>query len=207
MKTQLYPRLFATICEVLESIPEPTPSRKDKLTGVVNYLSTNRDNKKLTFVCTHNSRRSHMAQFWAAAAAEFYNIENVTCYSAGTEATAMHPHTVEALVECGFEIQIPSKRTDNPEYLIRLGGLIPKMTGFSKALNHESLPSSDFCAVMVCTDAEEACPFVPGATKQVSVTYDDPKSSDGTPKRRTVYLQRSKEIAREMLWIFEQLLK
>lgn len=205
MKTQLYPRLFATICEILESQSEPSDGRKEKLQQVVDYLASNPDHRNLTFVCTHNSRRSHMAQFWAAAASEFYNVEKVACYSAGTEATAMHLHTVEALVECGFEIQIPSSRTTNPEYIIRLGGLIPKMSGFSKALNHESLPSSNFCAVMVCSDAEEACPFVPGATKRVSVTYDDPKSSDGTTKRKSVYLQRSKQIAREMLWVFEQL--
>jgi arsenate reductase len=205
MKTQLYPRLFATICEILESQLEPSDSRKEKLQQVVDYLVSNLDSRNLTFVCTHNSRRSHMAQFWAAAAAEFYNVENVSCFSAGTEATAMHLHTVEALVECGFEIQTPSSRTSNPEYTIRLGGMIPRLSGFSKALNHESLPTANFCAVMVCSDAEEACPFVPGASKRVSVTYDDPKSSDGTPKRKSVYLQRSKQIAREMLWVFEQL--
>lgn len=204
MKTQLYPRLFATISEILESIPEPSASRIDKLSQVVHYLSDHPDKRNLMFVCTHNSRRSHLAQFWAAASAEFYNVEGVHYFSAGTEATAMHPHTVEALVECGFEIQVPVK-SPNPVYVVRLGGLIPKMVGFSKALNHESLPSTDFCAVMVCSDAEEACPFVPGALKRVSVTYDDPKISDGTPKRRSVYLQRSKEIAREMLWIFEHL--
>lgn len=116
----------------------------------------------------------------------------------------MHPNTVEALIECGFEIQIPQKKSLNPEYVVRLGGLLPKIVGFSKALNHDSLPKSDFCAVMVCSDAEEACPFVPGASRRVSVTYDDPKISDDTPKRRSVYLQRSREIAREMLWVFEQ---
>lgn len=203
MSKKLYPRLAATLQEVRESIDEPSPERKAILSRISEWLKADLMNRRLIFVCTHNSRRSHLAQYWAAAAAEFCNVQGIETFSAGTEATAMHPHTVEALIECGFEIRIPDSVSSNPVYQVRLGGLLPVMPGFSKALGHESLPTENFCAVMVCDSAAEACPFVPGASARVPVLYKDPKESDGTPKRRITYLNRSKEIAREMLWIME----
>src|SRR4051794_2365719 len=39
----------------------------------------------LTFICTHNSRRSHFSQLWAKTAAQYYGIANVATYSGGTE--------------------------------------------------------------------------------------------------------------------------
>lgn len=173
------------------------------LSKISDWLKADNSNRKLIFVCTHNSRRSHMAQFWAAAAAEFCGVTGIETFSAGTEATAMHPHTVEALIECGFEINVPDSVASNPLYQVRLGGLLPVISGFSKALGHESLPTKNFCAVLVCDSAAEACPFVPGANARIPVLYKDPKESDGTPKRRITYLNRSKEIAREMLWVME----
>lgn len=203
MSKKLYPRISATLNEVLESIQAPDQARIEKLRPISEWIKASEVNRSLMFVCTHNSRRSHMAQFWALAAAEFYDIPNIQTFSAGTEATAIHPHTVEALVECGFEITIPDMVSSNPVYTIRSGGLLPVVQGFSKKIDHESLPKSNFCAVLVCDEAAEACPFVPGASLRAPLSFRDPKESDGTPKRRTVYLNRSKEIAREMLWIME----
>ncbi|HAC16283.1 MAG TPA: protein-tyrosine-phosphatase [Bacteroidetes bacterium] len=207
MSKKLYPRLNATLHEVLESIPAPDQSRIEKLSKIADWLSTDPSNRDLIFVCTHNSRRSHMAQNWATAAAEFYDIEGIKTYSAGTESTAMHPHTVEALAECGFEINAPDNVASNPYYEIRISGMIPSTIGFSKTLTHESLPKSNFCAVMVCDEAAEACPIVPGASLRVPLSFKDPKESDNTPKRRAVYLRRSKEIGREMMWVMEQVKK
>jgi arsenate reductase (thioredoxin) len=203
MSKKLYPRIAATLYEVRESLPEPSGQRADVLMKVVNWLKADVSNRSLLFVCTHNSRRSHLAQYWAAAAAEFCDVPGIETYSAGTEATAMHPHTVEALIECGFEIIIPDVVASNPVYRVKLGGMLPESPGFSKTLTHESLPKDNFCAVLVCDSAAEACPFVPGASERIPVLYNDPKESDGTPKRRITYLNRSKEIAREMLWIME----
>jgi arsenate reductase len=35
---------------------------------------------KLNLICTHNSRRSHLAQVWAQTAAAYFNLKNVFCY-------------------------------------------------------------------------------------------------------------------------------
>jgi hypothetical protein len=56
---------------------------------------------QLTFICTHNSRRSHMAQLWAAVAAASYGVEKVSTFSGGTEATAFNPRTVASLQRAG----------------------------------------------------------------------------------------------------------
>jgi len=50
---------------------------------------------RLNFICTHNSRRSHLSQIWAQAMAFYFGVKNVFCYSGGTEATAMFPKVVE----------------------------------------------------------------------------------------------------------------
>ena len=46
---------------------------------------------KLTFICTHNSRRSHLSQVWAMTAAAHYGLAKVESYSGGTEATGLQP--------------------------------------------------------------------------------------------------------------------
>ena len=68
---------------------------------------------RLNFICTHNSRRSHLSQIWAQTLAYYYQIENVFCYSGGTEATAMFPKISETLQNQGFEF-LKLSETENP---------------------------------------------------------------------------------------------
>lgn len=58
----------------------------------------------LHFICTHNSRRSHMAQVWAQAAALYFHVAQVHCYSGGTEATALFPRVAGTLSAQGFKV-------------------------------------------------------------------------------------------------------
>ena len=57
---------------------------------------------------------------------------------------------------------------------------------------------------MTCSQADEACPFVPGAVLRLSLPYDDPKEADGTAQEASRYDERSKHIATEMLYCFSQ---
>ena len=57
---------------------------------------------------------------------------------------------------------------------------------------------------MTCDHASENCPIVPGAEKRISITYLDPKISDGTPEQKAVYEERSLQIATEMKYVFSQ---
>ncbi|MAY73405.1 MAG: protein-tyrosine-phosphatase [Phycisphaerae bacterium] len=157
---------------------------------------------RLIFVCTHNSRRSHMAQLWAAAAAEAYGLPLAT-YSGGTEDTAFNPRAVAAMRRAGFEIQ-QTTNGRNVVYHARMGpGLLP-MTCFSKAYHSPPNPKDGFGAVMVCSDADEACPYVKGATGRFAIPFVDPKASDDTPDESNTYDDRCAQIAREMLYVMSR---
>ena len=60
---------------------------------------------------------------------------------------------------------------------------------------------------MTCSHADENCPFIPGAEIRIPVRYDDPKAFDGTDLMEAKYLERSKEIATEMLYVFSKIRK
>ena len=68
-------------------------------------------------------------------------------------------------------------------------------------------PKSDFAAIMTCSQADEGCPFVPGAEKRIPITYEDPKAFDGTPEQAQKYRERSEQIATEMFYVFSQIQK
>lgn len=156
---------------------------------------------RINFICTHNSRRSHFSQVWAQTLAGYFNIKNVFCYSSGTEATALFPRVVETLQSSGFQIATLSDGK-NPIYSIKYAVNEHPIMGFSKPLDHDFNPKSEFAAVMTCDAANEACPFVPGAEKRIPITFEDPKVFDGTPKQAEKYKERSLQIATELYYVF-----
>lgn len=158
---------------------------------------------RLTVICTHNSRRSHIGQLWLKAAAVFYGLGKVETYAGGTEATAFNPRAVEAMRKAGFAI---AKISDggNPRYEARLGEDLPSQMLFSKKFSDEPNPQKGFAAVLVCSDADEACPFVPGADGRFAIPYEDPKMFDGTPLESKAYDERCRQIGREMLFAMSQ---
>ena len=91
--------------------------RKEVLQPLIDFIQYKVDSNeeiRLNFICTHNSRRSHLSQIWAQTMALHFNIQNVFCYSGGTEATAMFPKIAETLENQGFHIQKLSE-TQNPD--------------------------------------------------------------------------------------------
>src|SRR5439155_17018122 len=120
---------------------------------------------RLTFICTHNSRRSQLAQIWAKAAAEFYGVRGVDTFSGGTEATAFNPRAVNTLKRAGFHISVAeSEPSDNPRYRVRFSDGAQPMECFSKVYSHAPNPKTDFAAVLTCSQADADCPLVAGAS-------------------------------------------
>ena len=156
---------------------------------------------RLTFICTHNSRRSQMAQAWAQAAARFYGVREVSAFSGGMEVTAFHPSAVEALSRAGFQVQRPTAG-ENPVYQVQAGKELPTVLAYSKAYLDASNPRSGFCAVMTCSQADRACPVVAQADARVLIPYADPKACDGTDQETARYDATCREICREMVWVF-----
>ncbi len=198
---KLYPEIEAFI----KTLPGTTPltARRQKMLQEVSafiYKKQQADDvAELVFICTHNSRRSHFAQLWAAIAAHYHGIENVLTFSGGTEATAFHPNAVAAMERAGCKIQ--KGVGNNPVYLVKFSDSHPGCQAFSKKYGDKYNPKNKFCAVMTCTDADEACPVVLGMEKRVSLTYDDPKISDGTKLEAQRYDERCRQIAMEMFYM------
>jgi arsenate reductase len=181
--------------------------RKQTLQLLIDYIQSKiseNNNANLNFICTHNSRRSHLSQVWAQAAAHFYNIKNVHCYSGGTEATALFPMAAKTLENAGFEIQTLSEGK-NPIYGIKFAENEHPIIGFSKTFDDAFNPQSEFAAIMTCSQADAGCPFIPGTEKRIPITYDDPKAFDNTPQQAEKYKERSNQIATEMLFVFSEI--
>lgn len=182
-------------------------SRKVLLNKLSDYVQSKIDDGldiRLNFVCTHNSRRSHLAQLWARVAAHYFEIGFISCYSGGTEATALFPVVAETLKGQGFEI-LKLSETDNPIYAIKYDENVNPLIVFSKTYDHAFNPQEGYAAIMTCSDADENCPVLPGAEKRIPITYNDPKAFDGTNQQKEKYLERSNEIAAEMFYVFSQI--
>ena len=201
----MHEALQQTIDELVLEFDAIPNDRKITLERVVRFIAeraTEGEPIELTFICTHNSRRSHMAQLWAMVAAAHCGISGVETYSGGTEATAFNPRAVEAMRRVGFVIENPGG--DNPRYRVRYASEASAVECFSKTHDDPVNPQRDFVALMTCSEADETCPVVHGAALRVLIAYDDPKISDGTPDETAIYDARCKQIGTEMLYLFSR---
>ncbi|MDN3677619.1 protein-tyrosine-phosphatase [Flavobacterium paronense] len=183
--------------------------RKTVLKPLIDFIQDKINNNKeirLNFICTHNSRRSHLSQIWAQTMAFHFGIKNVFCYSGGTEATAMFPKVGEILANQGFQIQSLSEGT-NPVYAVKFDDNQYPIICFSKTYFDDFNPKSKFGAIMTCNNADEGCPMVLGAEARFPIKYDDPKAFDGTSLMNEKYVERSLQIASEMYFVFSQIKK
>lgn len=204
-KKLLYPKLSEVASQL--DCNGITLERKQILQPLVDYIQNKVAENcpvRLNFICTHNSRRSHLSQVWAQTAAAFYGIQNVNCYSGGTEATALFPMVAQTLEDVGFEIFMISGGV-NPVYAIKYSDNEPPVIGFSKTFDSVFNPHGEFAAIMTCSQANEGCPFIAGAEKRIPITYDDPKAFDNTEIQKEKYSERSLQIATEMFYVFSKI--
>lgn len=179
--------------------------RKAILQPLIDYLQTKVDQggvAHLNFICTHNSRRSQLAQVWAQTAAYYFGVP-ATCYSGGVEVTAFNERAVASLKRSGF--RIASKGEGNPEYQVYYSEDRPPIRAFSKLYDDPENTAPVFAAVMTCSDADENCPFIPGTEVRIPLRYEDPKEFDGTPEEAKRYDERSRQIASELFYVFSKI--
>ena len=205
-KASLYAELDQYVSDVVarfDSVPADRRRQLEKLALFVKTKISSGEPANLTFICTHNSRRSHMGQLWAATAAAYYGVEGVKTFSGGTESTAFNPRAVAAMKRAGFEVEPGSG--DNPHYQVSFSKDADTQECFSKKYDDPSNPSDNFAAVMTCSRADKNCPTVRGASLRVAIPYVDPKVSDGSPEEATTYDERAKQIATEMFYLFSRI--
>jgi len=162
-----------------------------------------RKTAQMTFICTHNSRRSHMSQIWAQTAACYYDLNKIYAFSGGTETTACNCRTVAAMRRVGFAIE-DATTGDNPTYVVRYAEDRPPIRAYSKLYNADPNPKRDFIALMTCSVADKTCPVVEGAISRYAIHYADPRLCDDTPTETAAYNDRCREIAREMFYIMAE---
>jgi arsenate reductase len=200
--------MISTVKHYFDSLDlnEVSAERQAVLQPLVNYIKSKIETQQpinLTFICTHNSRRSHLGQVWAQVAAAYFGIENVHSFSGGTEATACNPRTIAAFQRAVLEV-VKTTDSENPVYEIRFDDSSQPIIAFSKVYDQAPNPDRGFAAIMTCDHAEANCPFIPGAEKRLPIMYIDPKVSDNTPEEIATYDARCRQIAIEMKWVFEK---
>lgn len=184
-----------------------SPQRKAVLAPFIRHIKEQLANKlpfTLNFICTHNSRRSHLAHVWAAIAADQYGLTDISHYSGGTEATAVFPKIVDTLKSQGITV-VRLSADENAVYALKWNENNLPLIAFSKEFDHPFNPKSNFSAIMTCAHADENCPFIPGSNARIALDYDDPKEFDQTPMQTKKYLERSRQIGAEMLYVFSKI--
>jgi arsenate reductase len=112
---------------------------------------------KVLFLCTHNSARSQMAEGLLRHLAG----DRFEAHSAGTEVTHVRPLAIRAMDEIGVDISGQE----------------------SKTLARYLREPFDY-VITVCDDANEACPFFPGAKMRLHWSLPDPSAAKGAEEER-----------------------
>jgi arsenate reductase (thioredoxin) len=124
------------------------------------------DTVRVLFLCTHNSSRSQMAEgFVRALATERYAVA-----SAGTEKRFVHPLAIRAMAERGIDI-----------------------SGHTSKLYSDLPPARWDYLITVCDDANERCPFVPGAMTRLHWSFEDPSQATGSEEVRLAVFRRVRD--------------
>ena len=205
VKTKLFDQIEQAISKL--NTDKISEERKEILKPLADFIQSKTDTLepiRINFICTHNSRRSHLSQVWAQTLAFYFTVKNVQCYSGGTESTALFPMVAQTLKNTGFQIETISEGK-NPIYSIKYADNEPAVIGFSKKLDDDFNPKSEFAAVMTCSQADGGCPFIAGAEKRIPITFEDPKAFDNTSQQAEKYQERSLQIATELMYVFAQI--
>jgi arsenate reductase len=204
LETPFFPVLKQYLTERIAEFSMIPAERKADLAKVAEYVRgciSKSVAAKLTFICTHNSRRSHLSQIWAQVAADYYSISNVETFSGGTEATAFNPRAVAAMKRSGLQITTADAAATNPRYEVRASEQGTAQVCFSKVYDAPPNPTVGYCAIMTCSQADDACPLVMGCDLRMPIRYEDPKIADDTDQEANLYDERSRQICREMLFL------
>jgi arsenate reductase len=130
------------------------------------------ERSRVLFLCTHNSARSQMAEGLLRHLAG----DRFEAYSAGTEATHVRPLAIRAMDEIGIDISGQE----------------------SKTLNRYLGEPFDY-VITVCDEANEACPFFPGAKNRLHWSFEDPAQATGSEEERLGVFRRARDKIRERI--------
>jgi len=122
--------------------------------------------KKVLFICTHNSARSHMAEgLMGTLYPDRYEV-----FSAGMEPSGVNPYAVKVMGEIGIDIS--SHR--------------------SKHVNEFFGMDIDY-VITVCDQAKQVCPFFPGGKELMHKGFQDPAAFEGSDQEKIAVFRRVRD--------------
>jgi arsenate reductase len=127
---------------------------------------------RILFLCTHNSARSQMAEGLLRDMA----VERFEVHSAGTEAALVRPQAIKVMKELGIDISGQE----------------------SKTLKRYLGEPFDY-VITVCDDANEACPFFPGARRRLHWSFEDPAAAEGSEEERLGVFRKVRDQIKERI--------
>jgi arsenate reductase len=127
---------------------------------------------RVLFLCTHNSARSQMAE----GLLRDLGGDRFEAMSAGTEATHVRPLAIRAMEEIGVDISHQESKTLD-RYL-------------GEPFDH---------VITVCDEANEACPYFPGAQSRLHWSFEDPSRAEGSEEERLAVFGRVRDGIRDRL--------
>ena len=127
--------------------------------------------RKILFVCIHNSARSQMAEaFLNKYGSEYFEAE-----SAGLEPGKLNPNVIKVMQEVGIDIS--KNGTQSVFDLFKQGRMFNAV-------------------ITVCDGASaESCPIFPGVVKRLGWSFADPSSFSGT---REEILEKTRKVRDEI---------
>ena len=192
---------IAKLGPLQNTIPEERQALLRKIAGYISEKLAKRETVKMSFICTENSRRSHLSHLISAAIIKHFGLP-IETFSGGTKVSACNPRTIAALERAGFIIEKPLG--DNPKYMVVFEPNDEPIFAYSKLYDAHENPQDSFIAIMVCGHAHANCPFIPNAEKRFAVTFDDPKVADDTSREAATYDERLLEIGSQFYYLFER---
>ena len=198
-------KLKTYIQKVILDIDKVPNKRKKLLSDIADYIKQsclNENMANIIFICTHNSRRSQLAQCWSIASYQYYKLKNIKFFSGGMEITSFNLKALNALKRSGFIID--QKGQKEHVYLLKTSKNSAGKKFFSKMYDSMSNPKRKFLSIITCSDADKKCPVVKGADKKIFLPYEDPRISDGLDLEESVYDQSCYIIAQEMFYIMKK---
>jgi hypothetical protein len=212
-RIKLAPKLRAHADYLATTFDLIDPMHREAGEKLARWIAANYEPGKplhVTVVCTGNSRRSILGASMGNLAAAYYGMPEIRFQSGGTAPTAFNSRTVSALKAIGFEVEPTGQeadrgepKTENRIYRVSWGEGMETLE-FSKHYGDSRNPQTGFAALMVCGEADAACPFVKGATLRVSMPYLDPKIYDDGAYESAKYAERRDDIGRLMLSVIVQ---
>ena len=188
----------------LETLEEPIHEvRQQKLDNIAELISQELDKGRavVKFICTHNSRRSQLAEFMLDIFAKELGLD-ILSLSAGTEATSFEPRMVKAIMNEGFDL-LEYGTKPNPLYVYRVED--NDLYYFSKKYDEELLDYGEAIIITVCDHAGETCPVIPSTKHRLHLPYKDPKAYDGTVDEAKAYAEKVVEIGNEMYFLVQKI--